>query len=220
VEAGVALTSHVAGAAATAAFSHLAVTPLAEWRSADIGEVGVDGSSVFAANHVEVTGAGADIWGTADAFRYTWSPLWGDGEIVARVADVDYVRAWTKAGVMIRASADEGSAHAFMLVSAGHGYAFQRRRSDDALSRHTSAGNGAAPGWVRLVRKGDLFSGFVSGDGKTWRLAGTERIVMGTQVMAGLAVSSHLPTARSRAVFENVRVTSFPSPPASRSSTP
>jgi len=43
-----------------------------------------------------------------------------------------------------------------------------------------------------------------------WRLVGTERIRMGTLVFAGLAVSSHVVTARAKAVFERVRVTSFP----------
>ena len=31
-----------------------------------------------------VAGAGADIWDTADAFRYVYQPLAGDGQIIAR----------------------------------------------------------------------------------------------------------------------------------------
>jgi hypothetical protein len=118
--------------------------------------------------------------------------------------------AWTKAGVMLRASVDEGAPHAFMLVSAGHGYRFQRRVVADGASRHTAEIPGTAPAWVRLVRKGDLFSAYLSSDGVTWRLVGTERIRMGTLVFAGLAVSSHVATTRAKAVFERVRVTSFP----------
>ncbi len=222
VEAGVALTSHVDGASASAEFSHVAVTPLTKWSTADIGAVGLEGSSAIQQDRIELTGAGEDIWGVADAFRYTWRPLWGDGEIVARVADLDSISGWTKAGVMIRASENEGAAHAFMLVSAAKGYAFQRRRFDGSASSHNAGGSGTAPAWVRLVRSGDLFSAFVSSDGMTWRPVGNERIAMGTRVMAGLAVSSHVATARSKAVFEKVRVTSYPEPwpPASRSSRP
>jgi len=208
VEAGIALTSHDAGAAATAQFSSIAVTPLTEWSDAEIGAVGLSGSAVIRNDRIDVIGAGADIWGSADAFHFAWRPLWGDGEIVARLTRLDRTQAWTKAGVMIRASRDAGAPHAFMLVSAGKGYAFQRRSTADSGSVHTPGGNGAAPAWVRLVRKGDMFSAYVSSDGMTWRLVGVERIKMGTGVMAGLAVSSHLATARSKAVFERVRATS------------
>jgi len=62
---------------------------------------------------------------------------------------------------------------------------------------------------VRLVRVGDKFSAYTSGDGIKWRLVGVERIPMRTHVMAGLAVSSHVATARSKAVFEGVRVISY-----------
>ena len=48
-----------------------------------------------------IAGAGADIWGTADAFRYVYQPLAGDGTIVARVASVQSTNAWVKAGVMM-----------------------------------------------------------------------------------------------------------------------
>jgi hypothetical protein len=32
-----------------------------------------------------VSGAGADIWGTADSFHFAYTALNGDGQIVARV---------------------------------------------------------------------------------------------------------------------------------------
>jgi regulation of enolase protein 1 (concanavalin A-like superfamily) len=210
VEAGVALTSHDADGSATAQFSGIEVTPLTQWSHADVGEVGSSGSATISKDRISVVGAGADIWGSSDAFHFAWRPLWGDGEIVARVARLDDTDAWTKAGVMLRASVDEGAPHAFMLASAGHGYRFQRRVFADGASRHTVEIPGTAPAWVRLVRQGDLFSAYLSSDGVKWRLVGTERIRMGTLVFAGLAVASHVATARAKAVFERVRVTSFP----------
>jgi hypothetical protein len=54
------------------------------------------------------------------------------------------------------------------------------------------------------VRQGNLFSGYLSSDGRTWRLVATEQIAMGRVVLAGLAVSSHTETARARGVFDNV----------------
>jgi hypothetical protein len=155
---------------------------------------------------VEVAGAGGDIWDAADAFHFAWVPMSGDGEIVARVASIQNVRPWSKAGVMIRETLDPGSAHAFMLVSSAKGYAFQRRASAGGLTTGTAAGTGTAPQWVKLKRTGDLIEAFRSSDGIAWTAAGWEVIPMGGEVLAGLAVSSHVSTATSQAVFDNVRV--------------
>jgi hypothetical protein len=57
------------------------------------------------------------VWGTADAFRYVYRPLTGDGTIVARVASLAGIHDWVKVGVMIRGSVDPGAPQAFMLVS-------------------------------------------------------------------------------------------------------
>jgi len=176
------------------------------WTTQDIGAVPLAGTFVNGSSALTISGAGADIWGTADAFCFAWTAMAGDGEIVARVRSIEFVNAWSKAGVMIRQSLDAGSAHAFMLVSAGKGYAFQRRDVNDQLSVNTSGGAGTAPAWVRLVRSGDVFSAYVSADGVSWRLVGTDTIPMGQQVYAGLAVTSHTVTASARAVFDNVAV--------------
>jgi hypothetical protein len=45
---------------------------------------------------------GADIWTTADEFRYVYKNLDGAGSITAQVQSLDPVNAWTKVGVMIR----------------------------------------------------------------------------------------------------------------------
>jgi regulation of enolase protein 1 (concanavalin A-like superfamily) len=205
VDAGLALTAHLDGALASAWFSSLAITAR-KWTSKDIGAVPLPGSFVNGSTSLTLTGSGDDIWGTADAFRFAWITLSGDGEIAARVNSINYANAWSKAGVMIRGSLAADAAHAFMLVSAGKGYAFQRRETPGGESLSTTAGPGGAPAWVRLVRKGNTFSAYISQDGGAWRLVGTDVIPMGTTVYAGLAVTSHSATASTRAVFENVQV--------------
>jgi regulation of enolase protein 1 (concanavalin A-like superfamily) len=206
VLAGLAVSSHVAGVTARAVFSNVSVTSAPVWTDADIGAVGVNGSFTSTITSTRVSGAGKDIWGNADAFHFVWVPLDGDGEIVARVASVQYVNAWSKAGVMIRESLSAGSAHAFMTVSAGKGYAFQRRVATGGASESTAAGTGTAPEWVKLTRRGSVFTAFRSTDGVTWTTAGSATIPMAGGVLAGLAVSSHVSTATSQAVFDNVRV--------------
>jgi regulation of enolase protein 1 (concanavalin A-like superfamily) len=204
--AGLAVTSHDAAAVATAVFSNVSVTRARVWNGTDIGVVGRAGSWAPTSLGGAVTGAGDDIWNSADAFQFAWTPMHGDTEILARVTSLENVRAWTKAGVMIRQSLAPGSPHAFMLVSAGKGYAFQRRRQADGWSEHTAGGSGAAPGWVRLVRQGDTFTAYRSNDGSNWTVVGVDTIPMGEDVLVGLAVSSHTTTATARAVFDRVTV--------------
>jgi regulation of enolase protein 1 (concanavalin A-like superfamily) len=208
VLAGIALTSHDPNASAVAEFSNVSLTSPSpvEWSSADIGLVASRGSLTVTATQMRVTGAGADVWGTADAFHYAWQTLAGDGEIIARVASVQNTDRWAKAGVMIRASTDPGAAHAFMFVSPGKGYAFQRRVSADGVSVHTSGGSGTAPQWVRLRRTGNTLTGARSVDGVTWTTIGSATIAMGTNVLIGLAVTSHTTSSACESVFDNVTI--------------
>ena len=55
----------------------------AGWTHADIGATGAVGDATFSSGTYRVTGAGADVWETADAFQYAYTTLTGDGSIVA-----------------------------------------------------------------------------------------------------------------------------------------
>jgi hypothetical protein len=183
----------------------LRLTPFdpAAWTGLDIGGPGRAGSHTVAGTGLTVTGGGADIWGTADQFRYVFRPLTGDGQITARVATLQNTNAWAKAGVMIRESTAANSRHALMAVSATSGVAFQRRATAGAQTLHTGAA-GAAPRWVRVQRTGNLFTASVSADGSAWTQVGTETIAMGSAAWIGLAVTSHDNALLSTAAFESV----------------
>jgi regulation of enolase protein 1 (concanavalin A-like superfamily) len=107
---------------------------------------------------------------------------------------------------MMRESLDAGAAHASMFVSAEKGLAFQRRVTPGESS-HTSGGAGTAPRWVRLVRSGATLSAYVSTDGASWTLVGTETISMETTIYVGLAVTAHDNSALCAASFDSVTVT-------------
>jgi hypothetical protein len=184
------------------------------WATSDIGAVGAAGSATGSGESFTVSGAGADIWDTHDAFRFAYLPLTGDGSIVARVASVQYVADWTKAGVMMRASLSAGSAQAMMIVSANKGLAFQRRVTTGGLSTHTSGGAGTAPYFVRLSRSGNVFTASKSTDGTTWATVGSDTISMPSTIYAGLAVSSHVSGVVATASFSNVSVSGVTSVPA------
>jgi regulation of enolase protein 1 (concanavalin A-like superfamily) len=176
------------------------------WRSQDIGVVGQSGSASQSGGVFTVSGGGADVWGTADAFHFVYRPLVGDGTIVAEVASIVGSRAWTKMGVMIRASANPNAAHAFMLVSSGKGLAFQRRRANGAISTHTAGGPGTAPRWVKLTRAGATITAYASIDGQAWTRIGSDTFSMPATVLVGLAASSHDTTRLATAMFDHVSV--------------
>jgi endonuclease/exonuclease/phosphatase family metal-dependent hydrolase/regulation of enolase protein 1 (concanavalin A-like superfamily) len=224
---GLAVTSHHAGALSTATFSGVAVTSSGSagsggtaasgalpggWAAQDIGSVGASGSSQGSASDFTLNGSGADIWGSADEFQFAYRTLTGDGAIVTRVTGLDYRDAWTKAGVMMRDSLSAGSRHAFMLVSAGKGLAFQRRTSSGGSSSNTSLGSGRAPYFVKLSRTGSTFRGYVSSDGTSWTLAGSASISMSATVYVGLAVTSHADGVVANATFSNTAVTTGSDP--------
>ena len=187
----------------------------AGWSHGDVGNTGAIGNATAESGTFSVTGAGADVWGTADAFHYAYRTLSGDGTIVARVASIQNVNAWTKAGVMIRNSLSPSAAQAFMLVAASplKGVPFQRRPSDGAASVSTPGSQSTAPRWVKLVRAGNLITGYESPDGVTWTVVASDTFVLGQDVLIGLAVSSHVTGTNATATFDNVAVTTTTAPP-------
>ncbi len=209
-----------AGATATSASVAVTVTappPAATlpspWQSQDIGAVGVAGRASASNGTFTVAGSGADVWASADAFHFAWQQMSGDADVIARVASVEYVAAWVKAGVMIRERLTADSAHAFMLVSAGKGLAFQRRLANGGLSTNTTGSLGTAPAWVKLERRGNTITASLSNDGANWTPVGSDTFTMPATVYVGLGVSSHDNTRLATATFDNVTVRSVAAPP-------
>jgi regulation of enolase protein 1 (concanavalin A-like superfamily) len=202
---GLAVSSHVSGTLATATFDSVEASVPPPWTDGDIGSVPIKGSASYSARTFTVTGSGADVWGTADAFHYVFQNLDRDGTIIAHVATIQNVDPWVKAGVMIRDSFNPGAPQAFMLVSASKGVAFQRRDVAGGTSVSTAGSASTAPRWVKLTRSGDTISGYESADGTNWILVGTDTIPMGA-VDIGLAVTSHNTSASATCTFDHVIV--------------
>ncbi len=197
-----------------AATTAVLLPPPAPWASADIGSVGVAGSASFASGVYTIAGSGADIWDTADAFRYVSQTLNGDGEIRARVTSQTNTDPFAKAGVMIRDGVGAGAVNALVSVTPGSGFTFQWRSAASGFSTFVPgpATNSAPNNWVRLVRSGSLFTAYVSGNGTTWTQVGTTTLSIAQSATVGLAVTSHNNSALSTATFDNVTVTPYPSP--------
>jgi len=165
------------------------------WNTQDIGDVNFAGSACYNEGVFSLSASGNDIWDYADAFRYTYRTITGDGEILARVVSMDNTDDWNKCGVMIRESLSSGSRYAMAFVSSANGASFQYRPETDGISKEANAITGiTAPYWVKLVKSGMLYTAYISPDGFTWTQVGDTINVgfgEGVPVYAGLALTSH-----------------------------
>ena len=205
VKVGLAVTSHDNATLATATFDNVALSALAPWVSRDIGSVGVAGTT-SGVEPLTVEGSGADIWGTADAFRFVYKPWTGDGEVIARVTSIENTHAWAKAGVMIRGGLDASAAHVSLFVTPGKGVALQTRAAPNELTTHSAVNALTAPYWVRLVRRATTIAAFTSADGAHWTSAGSRSLTAGETVYVGLAVTSHNNATLATATFQSAEV--------------
>jgi regulation of enolase protein 1 (concanavalin A-like superfamily) len=175
----------------------------APWSTQDIGAATPIGNANGDGSSFTVQGAGDDIWNSADAFRFVYQTLTGDGQIIARVASIQNTSAWAKAGVMIREDLTVGARHASLLVSPTSGAAFEWRAQPGSTTSYIAA-SGSAPQWVKLVRSGVTISAYLSPDGVTWTSVGNTTLNTGLTIYVGLAVTSHQNGVLCSAAFDNV----------------
>ncbi len=176
------------------------------WVGRDIGSMTPAGSSSYdaASDTFSVTGAGADIWNTVDAYRSVDTDISGSCDLIARVTSLQNSDAWAKAGVMLRNGLSADAQHSMMIISFASGASFQRRLSAGGSSDHTTVAGISAPRWVKLSRRGDVFTGYHSADGLAWTQVGQVTMVLPASLKAALAVTSHNDGTANTATFSNV----------------
>ena len=176
------------------------------WASRDIGSTGQVGSASVSSGTWTITGSGANIWGTSDEFRFAYQQITGDVDIRVRLASLEDFRKYSKAGVMIRETLNADSRNAFMLLRADSTLFLQSRAKPGASTTLEDFFAGAAPVWLRLVRRGNQFTGYFSSNGTSWTPAGTATVNMAAAAYVGLAVSSRMDSALMTANFTNLQV--------------
>jgi len=184
----------------------VAATLPKNWIDADIGNVGSAGEASSLNGLFNLIASGDDIWDVADSFHFAARPLIGDGQIVARVTSFQFTDPWAKAGVMFRESFSPGSRHALMAVTAEGNSAFQSRTNANGASANTLGPAAKIPHWIKLVRAGNVFTGYVSADGKDWQRVDSVTIPLGKTIYAGLALTAHNNSALNSSLFDNVEV--------------
>jgi chitodextrinase len=176
------------------------------WTGVDIGTTGQ--ASCESDGFFTIVGSGANIGGTADQFRYTYTNLSGNGTITTKVESIQPIDSMALSGVMIREDLTTGSKHVDCLMTSFRGVTFQNRTVSNGVTTSTSSSGLYAPYWVRLVRIGSTFIAYCSSDGASWIQLGSASNTMGTNVYIGLAVSSHSTGILCTSVFSNVTISS------------
>jgi regulation of enolase protein 1 (concanavalin A-like superfamily) len=178
--------------------------------SQDVGAVAATGNFSQSGSTLTVGGSGADIFGTADEFRYVFQNITGNATITARVVSLQNTQAFAKAGVMIRSSTSAGSINVAAVVTPtpSNLYRFQARTSTGGSTLTlASGGSGALGVWLRIVRSGNTFTAFSSADGTSFTQLSSTTITMPSAITAGIAVTSHLDGTVATATFDNVSIT-------------
>jgi hypothetical protein len=174
--------------------------------STDIGAT-QPGSTIYDAStkSYHVSGGGADMWGTSDAFRMSWVKLSSDGAITADVHIADGAVPLAKAVLIFRQSLDPGSAYADAAIHADGHITLQYRKADGGVTADITAPQHGSVR-LRIERRGNEFTAYAqSADGKMMKFASTT-VALHDPVYVGIGVCSHNAAGLSTATFSNVKV--------------
>lgn len=164
------------------------------------------GSAQFDARTGEytITGGGANMWASADSFRYVWKRISGD---MSLAADVRFAgaggNAHRKAALVIRQSLEPGSAYADVALHGDGLTALQYRPKADGETLETRS-DVSGPARIRLVRRGNRFTMFAGRAGEPLKASEPVTVMLQDPVYVGLAVCSHDADVVETAVFSNV----------------
>jgi hypothetical protein len=106
---------------------------------------------------------------------------------------------------MVRETLNANSMYAMMNITPSNGACFQYRTSTGGSCSNNISSGKTAPYWVRVVRSGNSFSGYMSTNGTTWTQVGaSQTISMGTNTYMGMAVTSRTNTVLCTTTNDNV----------------
>ncbi len=176
--------------------------------SADIGVTPMPGLARFDAATAEyhVTGGGANIWGTSDAFHFVYRQISGDFTLTA---DIRFIGAGAvahrKAALMVRQGLGADAAYGDIAVHGDGLTSLQFRPTPGADTQELRAAQNA-PLRVRIERRGDRIFAYAGAPGEELKPTGPATVVLRDPVQVGLAVCSHDAAILESAVFSNVRL--------------
>jgi len=177
------------------------------WHSQDIGATLpiYDGRSGFSQGKFIVNDYCVSIDNPHDSFHYVYKPMYGDGAIIARVEANTSVSTNGRAGLMMRETLAFNARDVFALIAPGKTSAIFGYRS--AIGEHTAnvwTAGVTGPTFIKLERAGNVFTGSISTDGKTWTQTGKTTLVLPNVIYVGLASASYHKQGMQKTTFDLV----------------
>ena len=182
---------------------------VAPWVSADISAPGFSGIAGRLGSRFVMQASGANISGTADQIHFLNQPVTGDATITARVLGVDATAYFAKSGVMIRESAAAGARSAALTwgpVNQLVDFTYRTSTNGAAASVLTEREFEDSP-WLRLTRRGNIFTAYRSPDGLAWTRIGSQTIAMTAAALIGIPACSGDNARLTEASLDSVSVT-------------
>jgi regulation of enolase protein 1 (concanavalin A-like superfamily) len=176
-------------------------------KSTDVGKT-LPGSTVFdrASGSYRVTGGGADMWGSEDAFHFSWVKLSGDATLTADVQFPADVSVPLEKGVLIfRQSLDPASAYADIAIH-GDGHATIQWRTVAGGKTEDAVAPLHGPARLRIERKGNLFTTSVGPAGGPLTAFSSTTVAMDGPVYVGIGFCSHNAAGLASVTFSNVSI--------------
>jgi TolB protein len=179
----------------------------------DVGETPKPGSVEYdaATGRYRVTGGGANIWSTTDAFHFVWIKLSGN---VTIAADIQFIGsgavAHRKAVLMIRQSLEPGAPYADAALHGDGLTSLQFRTERDKETQEVKAAV-TAPHRIRIERHANEFTMYTGNAGEELKPSGSAAVALRDPVYVGVGVCSHDAGVLETAVFSNVKVERAPS---------
>ena len=177
------------------------------WMRANVGRGMLNGATVYRAGTFYQSGSGL-LGGTKDQFNYNYQTLTGDGEIKAKITELQDTGNQSRVGIMIRGNLGANSAYAFMGMTGSNDYCMGTRLTTGGVAISTTKGSGIVPNtWVKLTRVGSVITAYKSNDGTNWVAVGNKKVELGASCYVGLVVGSGSEISLNKSKFSNVSVT-------------
>jgi hypothetical protein len=163
-----------------------------------------------------ISGSGGDFGNVEDRGFLAFQTVNGDFQITARTLE----KTTAKVGVMVRETLNSGSRMAFLGGTTAQGVAFQYRGETDGSTAFTgrpivSAADYRTPMLVRLVRRGNTISPFVSLNGTDFIPGGTPQTFdppLPPTLYVGYAISAMNPGVVLNSTFSDLSIGPAPAP--------
>ncbi len=153
-------------------------------------------------NHYEITASGTDFLHAEDSYGALYLQNAISGNFIATVKVVGFeegVSEWFRAGIFVRNDisksneTEKGSYGGFLMFSTPKRHGAQWDQFGDGSSHNTKSYNYKKdqpfPVWLKIIREGNLFTGFYSYDGIKWTFSrkSTQMPKLGNAMDIGLA---------------------------------